>query len=141
MLQLGRPICRSEVILSTLLKKDGNYVNEEGKVMVDKIIEHLPEDQERAVTLGVPLKVLAHPDDAIEKVYGSEHSGRARGLGAGVCPSNVFGLCKHHIDFIKFGSSGKKCIEDLEKHVETLEEKLTEYGTELPTSNQRVPPS
>ncbi|KAJ1403299.1 hypothetical protein SESBI_27447 [Sesbania bispinosa] len=125
----------------------------------DKIIEHLLEDQECAVTLGVPLKVLAHPDDAIGKVYGSEHSGRVRGLGVGVCPSNVFGLRKHHTDFIKFGSSGQKRIEDLEKHVETLEEKLTGYeetkerlailenflqqkfGTGIPTSDQRVPPS
>ncbi|XP_061347696.1 uncharacterized protein LOC133293176 isoform X2 [Gastrolobium bilobum] len=32
-LQLGRPVCRSEVILSTLKKKDGNYVNEEGKTL------------------------------------------------------------------------------------------------------------
>ncbi|KAL3332155.1 hypothetical protein AABB24_032650, partial [Solanum stoloniferum] len=31
--KLGRPVCRSEVVLSTLLKKNGNYVNEEGKIL------------------------------------------------------------------------------------------------------------
>lgn len=31
---MGRPVCRSEVILSTLLNKDANYVNEEGKTTV-----------------------------------------------------------------------------------------------------------
>ncbi|KAM3291596.1 hypothetical protein P3S67_019885 [Capsicum chacoense] len=61
--KLGRPVCRSEVILSTLLKKDGNYVNEEGKIVADKISEHLPEDQELAASSGVPLKILAHPND------------------------------------------------------------------------------
>lgn len=37
--KLGRPVCRSEVVLSTLLKKNGNYVNEEGKILADKISE------------------------------------------------------------------------------------------------------
>lgn len=31
---MGRPVCRSEVSLSTLLNKDANYVNEEGKTTV-----------------------------------------------------------------------------------------------------------
>ncbi|KAJ1391629.1 putative transposase, Ptta/En/Spm, plant [Sesbania bispinosa] len=78
-IQLGRPVCRSEVILSTLLKKDGNCVNEDGKVVADKISEHLYEYQERVATVGVPSKVLAYPDDAIGKVYGVEHLGRVRG--------------------------------------------------------------
>ncbi|TKY45112.1 transposase, Ptta/En/Spm, plant [Spatholobus suberectus] len=65
-LQLGRLVCQSEIILPTLLKKDGNY---------DKISEHLLEDQERAATLGVPSKVNAYPDDVIGKVYGAEHLG------------------------------------------------------------------
>ncbi|KAM3218455.1 hypothetical protein P3L10_022985 [Capsicum annuum] len=42
--KLERPVYRSEVILSTLLKKDGNFVNEEGKILADKISEYLPED-------------------------------------------------------------------------------------------------
>ncbi|TKY68614.1 transposase, Ptta/En/Spm, plant [Spatholobus suberectus] len=158
-LQLGRPVCRSEIILSTLLKKDGNYVNEEGKVITDKISENLPKDQERATTLGVPSKVNAYLDDAIGKVYGVEHSGRVRGLGVGSCPTNVFGTRRHCIDFVNVGSSSQKDVEALQKQVETLEEKLSGYeetkkqleilqnflqhkfGDELPIFNQGVPPA
>ncbi|TKY68655.1 transposase, Ptta/En/Spm, plant [Spatholobus suberectus] len=52
--KLGTPMCRNDVILSTLLKKDGNYMSEEEKVMVDKISETLSKDQEHATTLDVP---------------------------------------------------------------------------------------
>ncbi|WJX33078.1 hypothetical protein P8452_25488 [Trifolium repens] len=75
-LQLNRPICRGEVLLSTLIKKNGNYVNDKGKAVADKISENLLQDQERAATLGVPSKINAYPDDAVGKVYGAEHSGR-----------------------------------------------------------------
>ncbi|TKY45934.1 transposase, Ptta/En/Spm, plant [Spatholobus suberectus] len=124
-LQLGRLVCRSEIILSTLLKKDGNYVNEEGKVIADKISENLSKDQERAATLGVPSKVNAYPDDAIGKVYGVEHSGQVRGLGVGSCPTNVFGTRRHFTDFVNVGSSSQKDVEALQKQVETLDEKLS----------------
>lgn len=60
-------MCRSEVLLSTLQKKNGNYVNEEGKILDDKISEHLLEDQEQGATLGVPLKILVHPMMPLEK--------------------------------------------------------------------------
>ncbi|KAH0747483.1 hypothetical protein KY285_009140 [Solanum tuberosum] len=128
--KLGRPVCRSEVVLPTLLKKNGNYVNEEGKILADKILEHLPEDQEHVATLGVPLKILAHLNDAIGKVYGVEHSGRVRGIGGNVCPSTAFGMPRHSISHANVGSSNNmshQCVEDLEKHVEILEEKLTGY--------------
>uniref|UniRef100_A0A3Q7XTE3 Uncharacterized protein LOC113785001 n=1 Tax=Cicer arietinum TaxID=3827 RepID=A0A3Q7XTE3_CICAR len=67
-LQLNRPVCRVEVILSTLLKKNGNYVNEEGKSIAEKISENLSQDQERVATEGVPSKINAYPDDVIGKV-------------------------------------------------------------------------
>ncbi|WJX62121.1 hypothetical protein P8452_47150 [Trifolium repens] len=68
-LQLNRPVCRGEVILSTLIKKNGNYVNDKGKAIADKISENLLQDQERSATLGVPLKINAYPDDAVGKVF------------------------------------------------------------------------
>ncbi|KAF3658464.1 putative pentatricopeptide repeat-containing protein, mitochondrial-like isoform X1 [Capsicum annuum] len=153
--KLGRPVCRSEVILSTLLKKDGNFVNKEGKILADKISEHLPEDQELAISYGVPLKILAHPHDAIGKVFGSEHSGRVRSLGRKVCPSKDFGMFRNsHVNLGSSRSISHQRVEDLEKQVETLKEKLTGYeetkenmatlhsflqskfGSELPTLNQ-----
>ncbi|KAF3653125.1 hypothetical protein FXO38_10807 [Capsicum annuum] len=63
---------------------------------MDKILEHLPEDQELAISYGVPLKILAHLNDVIEKVFGSEHSGRVHGLGGNVCPSKAFGVFRNH---------------------------------------------
>ncbi|KAG5626161.1 hypothetical protein H5410_011379 [Solanum commersonii] len=35
--------------------------------MKDKISEHLPKDQELAASSGVPMKILAHPNDAVGK--------------------------------------------------------------------------
>ncbi|XP_019459972.1 PREDICTED: uncharacterized protein LOC109359735 [Lupinus angustifolius] len=37
MLKLQRPVCRGEVVLSTLLKKGGSYVSEEGKTLYLKL--------------------------------------------------------------------------------------------------------
>ncbi|XP_061362995.1 uncharacterized protein LOC133306675 isoform X2 [Gastrolobium bilobum] len=126
-LQLGRPVCRSEIILSTLMKKDGNYINEEGKSLVDKISEHLSQDQDRAATVGVPSKVNVYPDDAIGKVCGAEHSGRVRGIGNGICPSEVFGMSRRFTGFVNVGGSNQQCVEDLKKQVKSLEVKLDGY--------------
>ncbi|KAH0764483.1 hypothetical protein KY285_000354 [Solanum tuberosum] len=104
--------------------------NWEGRCAKDKILEHLHEDQEHAAILGVPLKTLAHPNDAIGKVYGVEHSDRVRGIGGNVCPLVAFGMPRHSISHANVGSSNNMShqrVEDLEKHVETLEEKLTGY--------------
>ncbi|KAK2376322.1 hypothetical protein QL285_077122 [Trifolium repens] len=126
-LQLDRPICRGEVYLSTLRKKSGNYVNDEGKAMADKILQHLPQDQERAATLGVPSKINAYPDDAIGKVHGAEHSGRVRGLGVGVSSTEVFETRRNYAKVVNVGASSQKNVEDLQKHVCALEEKLNGY--------------
>ncbi|RYQ83734.1 hypothetical protein Ahy_B10g102546 [Arachis hypogaea] len=76
---LGRPVCRSEVILSILVKKNGNYVNG-GHNLAEQILEYFPEDQERAAAEGVSSKVLAHPNDAIGKVFGAENVGHRKKL-------------------------------------------------------------
>ena len=80
-----------------------------------------------------------------------------------------FGKSKGYVGFVNFGGSSnvsQQSVEDLEKHVEILEEKLSgyqetkeqlaqtqnqlatlnrflleKYGSELPTFNQDVPPS
>nr|XP_027193551.1 uncharacterized protein LOC113788226 [Cicer arietinum] len=126
-LQLNRLVCGVEVILSTLLKKNGNYVNEEGKSIAEKISENLSQDQERVATEGVPSKINAYLDDVIGKVYGAEHSGRVRGLGVGVCPTSVFKTRKYFTQFESVGSSSQKNVEELQKEVHTLKEKLNGY--------------
>lgn len=73
---------------------------------------------------------MAHPNDVIGKVYGVEHSGRVCGIGGSICPSTTFGIPRHSISHANIGSSSSmshQCVEDLEKHVETLKEKLTGY--------------
>ncbi|RYR58848.1 hypothetical protein Ahy_A05g024713 [Arachis hypogaea] len=73
-----KPICWSEVIVSTLLKKDRR-----------KIAEHFPKDQERAATEGIHSKVLAHLDDLIGKVCGFENIKRVHGFSNVACPSGL----------------------------------------------------
>ncbi|RYQ92814.1 hypothetical protein Ahy_B09g099063 [Arachis hypogaea] len=82
--KLGRPVCRSEVIVSTLLKKDGSYISGEGQRLA---VKYLSEDQERAATEGIHSKVLAHPDDAIVKVCGPENDKRVRDFSNAACLS------------------------------------------------------
>ncbi|KAG5585585.1 hypothetical protein H5410_046019 [Solanum commersonii] len=123
--------------------------------MKDKLSEHLPKNQEHAATLGVPLKILAHPNDVIGKVYGVEHSGRVRGTGGNICPSDVFGMPRHsisHANVGNFSNTSHQCVEDLEKHekleetkkrlaqnenhLETLHRFLqAKFGNELPSFN------
>ncbi|KAH0773605.1 hypothetical protein KY290_010742 [Solanum tuberosum] len=89
----------------------------------DKILEHLPEDQEYAATLDVPLNILAHLNDASGKVFVVEHSGRVQGIGGNVCPSTTFGMPRHLISHANVSSSNNlshERVEDLEKHVEKL---------------------
>ncbi|MED6210829.1 hypothetical protein PIB30_067848 [Stylosanthes scabra] len=84
-----------------------------------KISEHLPEDQERAATEGVPSKVLAHPDDAIGKVYGPEYGKRVRGFSSFICLGG-FGKSKRI-----FGVSNCEATNNVsQQHVEDLERQL-----------------
>uniref|UniRef100_M1DM66 Uncharacterized protein n=1 Tax=Solanum tuberosum TaxID=4113 RepID=M1DM66_SOLTU len=76
------------------------------------------------------MKILAHPNDSIGKVFGVENSGLVRGIGRNVCPSATFGLSRHsisHANVSSYNNLSHQPVEDLEKHVETLVEKLTEY--------------
>ncbi|KAG5610466.1 hypothetical protein H5410_021747, partial [Solanum commersonii] len=128
------PVCRSEVVLSTLLKKNGNYVNEEGRILAYKILEHLPEDQEHAVTLGVPLKILANPNDAIGKVYGVVHSGRVRGIDE-ICRNFGEKLTGYKETKEKLEETKKQLAQN-ENHLKTLRRFLqAKFGNELPSFN------
>ncbi|CAL0305144.1 unnamed protein product [Lupinus luteus] len=94
---------------------------------MDKISEHLPQDQENVTTSGVSSKVFAHPNDAIGKAYGAEHSGRVHGLGTGICPYSVFGTSRHFTGFMNSSGSSQQQVEDLKKYVQTLELKISGY--------------
>ncbi|XP_016570123.1 uncharacterized protein LOC107868070 [Capsicum annuum] len=98
------------------------------KMKKDKISEHLPKDQELAISYGVFLKILAHPNDAIGKVFGSENSGYVSGLGGNVCPSKAFQMYRNsHVNLGSSSNISHQHVEDFEKQAETLKEKLTGY--------------
>ncbi|RYR47086.1 hypothetical protein Ahy_A07g033016 [Arachis hypogaea] len=108
---LGRPVCQSKVMLSTLVKKNENYVNGGYNLAAsEQILEHLPEDQEHTAAEGVLWKMLAHLNDVIEKVFGAENVGR-------------FGKSKHIFGLTTGGVSSNV----FQQHVETLEKKLDGY--------------
>ncbi|RYR34120.1 hypothetical protein Ahy_A10g048841 [Arachis hypogaea] len=71
----------------------GSKSNARRATQMEKIAEHLSEDQERSATEGIHSKILAHPDDAIEKICGPENCKRVRGFSNAACPSD-FGKSK-----------------------------------------------
>ncbi|KAM3326181.1 hypothetical protein P3S67_001307 [Capsicum chacoense] len=94
----------------------GSKSNSMRGLQMDKISEHLLEDQELAISYGVPLKILAHSNDAIRKVFGSEYFGRVCGLGGNVCPSKVFGMSRNsHVILGSSSSIYHQRVEVLEK--------------------------
>ncbi|KAM3355967.1 hypothetical protein P3S68_022681 [Capsicum galapagoense] len=94
----------------------GSKSNAMRGLQMDKISEHLLEDQELAISYDVPLKILAHSNDAIRKVFGSEHFGRMCGLGGNVCPSKAFGMSRNsHVNLGSSSSIYHQRVEDLEK--------------------------
>ncbi|MED6107759.1 hypothetical protein PIB30_017251 [Stylosanthes scabra] len=97
----------------------GSKSNARRANQMEKISEHLPEDQERAATEGVPSKVLAHPDDAIGKIYGPENEKRVRGFSSAICPGG-FDKSKRI-----FGASNSGDTNNVsQQHVEHLEMQL-----------------
>ncbi|RDX73214.1 hypothetical protein CR513_47210, partial [Mucuna pruriens] len=82
----------------------GTSLNLENQYRHEKISENLLDDQERAVTIGVPSKVNAYSDNAIGKVYEVEHPGQVCGLGVGSCPP-VLLEHRHFADFVNVDSS------------------------------------
>ncbi|MED6187246.1 hypothetical protein PIB30_074640 [Stylosanthes scabra] len=128
---------------------------------MEQILEYLPRDQERVVIEDIASQVLAHPDDAVGKVFGAEHARRVRGFSSTVCPEG-FGKSK-----LIFGPStggvsnpvSQQFVKNLEKQVKDLEQKLngyeetkaqlanlhnfliSKYGDEVPTISSDAPQS
>ncbi|CAN0917899.1 hypothetical protein LINGRAHAP2_LOCUS30575 [Linum grandiflorum] len=69
----GQPPTRGELYVETHTRKDGSYTD------VQVAFENMP---------GVPRHV--DRNDSLGRVKGAEHSGRVRGVGFGVTPSQVF---------------------------------------------------
>ncbi|RYQ85253.1 hypothetical protein Ahy_B10g104758 [Arachis hypogaea] len=78
----GRPVGRGELFIMNHKKKDGSYIHPDACVVSEAIANVERQD-------GSP-KHLSH-NDSLAQVLGKEHPGRVRALGAGPCPTQVFG--------------------------------------------------
>ncbi|MED6164505.1 hypothetical protein PIB30_090780 [Stylosanthes scabra] len=120
---------KSGIMLSTLTKKDGNYMTG-GQELAEQILKHLPKDQKRVVIEGIASQVLAHSDDAVRKIFGAEHAGRVHGFSSTVCPEGfgksklIFGPSNSGVS----NSASQQLVKKLENQVEDLKQKL--YGYE-----------
>ncbi|RYR72787.1 hypothetical protein Ahy_A02g006999 [Arachis hypogaea] len=144
--KLGRPVCRSEVIVSSLLKKDESYVSEEGQRLAEKIAERAAiEDQERAATEGIHSKVLTHPDDVIGKACGPENGKQVRGFSNAACPSDFAHLWRGNMQ--RFSSASQQHVADLDRQLQEAKDQMPtlhrflqhKYGDEIPTFSDSVP--
>ncbi|QHN94310.1 uncharacterized protein DS421_17g600150 [Arachis hypogaea] len=78
----GRPVGRGELFIMTHKKKDGSYIHPEARVVSEAIANVERQDGSS--------KHLSQ-NDSLAQVLGKEHPGRVRVLGAGPCPTQVFG--------------------------------------------------
>ncbi|XP_020963777.1 uncharacterized protein LOC110265233 [Arachis ipaensis] len=69
----GRHVGREELFIMTHKKKDGSYIHPDARVVSDGSSKHLSQN------------------DSLAQVLGKEHPGQVRALGAGSCPTQVFG--------------------------------------------------
>ncbi|RYQ83353.1 hypothetical protein Ahy_B10g101993 [Arachis hypogaea] len=78
----GRPVVRGELFIMTHKKKDGSYIHPDARVVSEAIANVERQDGSS--------KHLSQ-NDSLAQVLGKEHPRRVRALGAGPCPTQVFG--------------------------------------------------
>ncbi|XP_057730149.1 uncharacterized protein LOC130945453 [Arachis stenosperma] len=78
----GRPVGRGELFIMTHKKKDGSYIHPDARV-VSEAIANVERQDGSSNHLS--------QNDSLAQVLGKEHPGRVRALGAGPCPTQVFG--------------------------------------------------
>ncbi|RYR27780.1 hypothetical protein Ahy_B01g051830 [Arachis hypogaea] len=78
----GRPVSRGELFIMTHKKRDGSYIHPDARVVSEAIANVERQD-------GSSKHISQN--DSLAQVLGKEHPGRVRVLGAGPCPTQVFG--------------------------------------------------
>ncbi|KAJ1427131.1 putative transposase, Ptta/En/Spm, plant [Sesbania bispinosa] len=111
-IQTGRSYSRGEMYSIAHKKKDGTFVNDEAKQKSDLLDEQTEQ--------------MSSEEDAYTNVFGKENPGRVRGMGFGVCPSQVLGPAYCFGNSTMSSSSGDSSSE------------LAKLKTELEASNARV---
>nr|XP_025638418.2 uncharacterized protein LOC112733612 [Arachis hypogaea] len=78
----GRPVGRGELFIMTHKKRDGSYIHPDARV-VSEAIANVERQDGSSMHLS--------QNDSLAQVLRKEHPGRVRALGAGPCPTQVFG--------------------------------------------------
>ena len=61
------------------------------------------------------------PNDSLGQVFGKEHLGRVRGVGDGVCPSQIFGSSNPRFGGIPTATN---CVQELKIEVQELKNQI-----------------
>ncbi|XP_058763577.1 uncharacterized protein LOC131637027 isoform X2 [Vicia villosa] len=81
-LETGQQPSRGKLYIETHKKKDGSFVNDAAKNIVEQI--------EVGLTQSNIDESQISPNDVVDRVFGPEHSGRVRSMGMGAAPTNTF---------------------------------------------------
>ncbi|KAK7286891.1 hypothetical protein RJT34_22229 [Clitoria ternatea] len=96
-LEMGEKPSRAQLYIETHKRKDGSFVNDATRSIVEKI--------EVAMSDSTVKKDEISPNDALGKVLGPEHSGRVRCMGIGVTPTTAFRNTRMRLSDLSFSSS------------------------------------
>ncbi|KAK2392126.1 hypothetical protein QL285_065519 [Trifolium repens] len=110
-------------------KKDGSFVNDAAKTIVEQIEEGLAQSTNNESEVS--------PNDIVGRVLGPEHSGRVRCMGMGAAPTGVFRNTRLRISDLSHSPSNvaassssnpwqERCIQ-LESQVQTTVSALKAY--------------
>ncbi|KAJ1426161.1 putative transposase, Ptta/En/Spm, plant [Sesbania bispinosa] len=115
-MEVGRAVSRGELYIATHKKKDGSYVNEEARSIVEQI-------EQVSQTIN---STEISSNDALAEVLGPDHSGRVRGLGLGGLHSVAFGSTSMRFSGISCGLSSTYSAEcsHMKEEVNSLKTKL-----------------
>ncbi|KAJ1420759.1 putative transposase, Ptta/En/Spm, plant [Sesbania bispinosa] len=141
MRQTGQPVSRGALYIHTHKKSDGTYINDEARAICEKISEIESEGT---------TPISPSPNDSLGQVFGKEHPGRVRGVGSGVCPSQLFGSSQRYnacnsSTTVVADPQMQKEIDDLKQQLKletqkrmSMEEKLNNIckKLDLPTSSE-----
>ncbi|XP_061375862.1 uncharacterized protein LOC133317965 [Gastrolobium bilobum] len=119
-IQLGHPITRAQMYAESHKKKDGTLVNEEARHKNEQLLA--AQNDGRTA------------EEAYVHVFGKEHPGRVRGMGFGVCPSQVLGS-----SFVGSSSTASPNeIKELKSEIESLKETVANlvrsFGGQMPSN-------
>ncbi|KAL2340918.1 hypothetical protein Fmac_008858 [Flemingia macrophylla] len=98
LLETGKVPSRGKLYIETHKRKDGSFVNDAAKTIVEQI--------EVGLTQSIVDESEVSPQDVVGRVLGPEHSGRVRCIGLGVVPSNTFRNTRLRVSSLSSSSSG-----------------------------------